>query len=171
MAAEGKKVIVLVEDYYQEMELWYPYYRLIEAGAEPVIVGPVAGKEYHSKLNYPCISQAAAADVNLDDFAGVVIPGGYSPDLMRRNKDMVNIVKNCAENGKVVGAICHAGWMLCSAEILEGKTVTSFFAIKDDLIHAGATWVDKEVVVDGKLITSRTPNDLPIFMKTVVENL
>jgi protease I len=102
------------------------------------------------------------------DFAGLVIPGGYAPDMMRRHEAMVNLVREMDRQGKVVAAICHAGWMLASAKILQGRTVTSFFAIKDDLVHAGATWVDREVVEDGRLITSRTPDDLPVFMRTVV---
>ena len=104
-----------------------------------------------------------AADLTL-----TVIPGGYAPDMMRRHEAMVNLVREMDRQGKVVAAICHAGWMLASAKILQGRTVTSFFAIKDDLIHAGATWIDREVVEDGRLITSRTPDDLPVFMRTVV---
>ena len=100
-----------------------------------------------------------------------MIPGGYAPDLMRRDPAMVKLVADLHAAGKVVAAICHAGWMLASAEILDGRRVTSFFAIKDDLIHAGAQWEDQEVVVDGKLITSRTPDDLPVFMRAVIAAL
>ncbi|MGD8342438.1 MAG: type 1 glutamine amidotransferase domain-containing protein, partial [Desulfobacterales bacterium] len=109
------------------------------------------------------IDQVAAAD-----FDAIVIPGGYAPDIMRRYPQMVQLVKDLFTSGKVVAAICHAGWMLASAQILAGKTVTSFFAIKDDLVHAGAEWIDQEVVVDGNLITSRTPDDLPAFMRAVI---
>jgi protease I len=109
--------------------------------------------------------------VSAADFDGIVIPGGYAPDIMRRYPKMVQLVRDFNEAGKVVAAICHAGWMLASAEILESRTVTSFFAIKDDLIHAGGNWVDQEVVIDGNLITSRTPDDLPAFMRAVIDAL
>ena len=109
--------------------------------------------------------------VSAADFDGIVIPGGYAPDIMRRYPKMVQLVRDFHEAGKVVAAICHAGWMLASAEILENRKVTSFFAIKDDLIHAGADWVDQEVVVDGNLITSRKPDDLPAFMKATINAL
>jgi protease I len=109
--------------------------------------------------------------VSAEDFDGVVIPGGYAPDHLRRYPQMVQLVKDLFDGGKVVAAICHAGWLLASAKILPGRTVTSFFAIKDDMIHAGAHWVDEEVVTDGNLITSRTPDDLPAFMRAVIAAL
>jgi protease I len=109
--------------------------------------------------------------VSADDFDGIVIPGGYAPDIMRRYPKMVQLVKDSYEAGKLVAAICHAGWMLASAKILKDKTVTSFFAIKDDLVNAGAHWVDQEVVVDGNLVTSRMPDDLPAFMRAVIDVL
>jgi protease I len=112
-----------------------------------------------------------ADQVSAADFDGMVIPGGYAPDLMRRHPKMVQLVRDFNEAGKLVAAICHAGWMLASAEILQGKTVTSFFAIKDDLVHAGANWVDEEVVVDGNLVTSRKPDDLPAFMRAIIKAL
>ena len=132
------------------------------------MVGPEAGRVYHGKAGTTARSTASALEVQPADFAGLVIPGGYAPDMMRRHEAMVNLVREMDRQGKVVAAICHAGWMLASAKILNGRTVTSFFAIKDDLVHAGATWVDQEVVEDGRLITSRTPDDLPVFMRTVV---
>ena len=168
MELKGKKAIVLIEDMYNDYEFIYPYYRLLEAGAEVLVVGPEAGRVYHGKAGTTARSTASALEVQPADFAGLVIPGGYAPDMMRRHEAMVNLVREMDRQGKVVAAICHAGWMLASAKILKGRTVTSFFAIKDDLVHAGATWVDQEVVEDGRLITSRTPDDLPVFMRTVV---
>ncbi|UCB44827.1 MAG: type 1 glutamine amidotransferase [Spirochaetota bacterium] len=171
MNLKGKRVIILAEQLYNEFELWYPYYRLKEAGVDVVVVGTGSAKEYTSKYGLPCKVDMSADQIVSEDFDGIIIPGGYAPDYMRRYPVMVKLVKDIYNNGKVVAAICHAGWMLASAEVVEDRTVTSFHAIKDDLIHAGAKWVDKEVVVDGKLITSRTPADLPAFMKAVVTNL
>jgi len=114
---------------------------------------------------------AGSDDILSSEFDGLIIPGGYAPDHMRRYPAMVKLVKDLFEARKVIAAICHAGWMLASADILEGRTVTSFFAIKDDLTHAGAHWVDEEIVVDGNLITSRKPDDLPAFMKAVIDHL
>ena len=168
MELKGKKVIVLAENMYNEHELWYPYFRLQEAGAEVTLVGSGSAKTYLSKHELPVDVDKSADEVNVADYDGVVIPGGYSPDLMRRYPAMVKIVKDLFNAGKPVAAICHAGWMLTSADVVKGKKVTSFFAIKDDLIHAGGNWVDEEVVVDGNLITSRMPSDLPAFMRAVI---
>lgn len=171
MELQGKKIIILVEQMYNDLEFWYPYYRLKEAGAELVVVGSGSSEEYTGKSGIPCKADAGAEQVSAADFDGIVIPGGYAPDHMRRYPSMVKLVKDLFEAGKAVAAICHAGWMLASAEIVKGRTVTSFFAIKDDLVHAGANWVDQEVVVDGKLITSRKPDDLPAFMRAIVAAL
>lgn len=170
MELKGKKVMILIENMYNEFEYWYPYYRLKEAGAEVVTVG-TGSMHYTSKSGLPAKADVDAKNLSVADFDGIVIPGGYAPDLMRRNPDMVRLVKESFDAGKLVAAICHAGWMLASAQILENRHVTSFFAIKDDLIHAGADWTDAEVVVDGNLVTSRTPDDLPAFMKTVIAAL
>lgn len=171
MELKGKRVAVLAENMYQELELWYPLLRLREAGAETFVVGSGSAQEYKSKLGYPVEVDVAADDVKAGDIDAVVIPGGYSPDLMRRYPAMVKLVREADEQGKIVAAICHAGWMLASADVLRGKKATSFFAIKDDLINAGADWVDAEVVRDGNLITSRMPSDLPAFCRTIIEAL
>jgi len=171
MALQDKKVALLVEDMYNEFEFWYPYYRLKEAGVEVVVVGSGRTSVFQSKLGMPVTSDVAADDVAAADFNGVVIPGGYAPDIMRRYPKMVQLVKEISVSGKPVATICHAGWMLCSAGIVNGRTVTSFFAIKDDLVNAGAEWVDQAVCIDGNLITSRTPDDLPVFMKAVLKAL
>ena len=167
MKLQGKRIAVLAENMYQEMELWVPYYRLKEEGADVKVVAPEK-KTYTSKTGYPVSADVAAADVSAKDFDGVVIPGGYAPDMMRRYPAMLNLVKGCFEQGKPVAAICHAGWVPASAGILKGKTATCFFAIKDDVINAGARYVDKEVVVDGHLITSRQPDDLPAFCREII---
>jgi len=171
MELQGKKIAILIEEMFNTHEFWYPYYRLKEAGAEVVVVGSKGATVYHGKPGTEAQSDIGAEQVAADGFDGVVIPGGYAPDLMRRHPRMVQFVKEMFERGKVVAAICHAGWMLASAEVLEGRTATSFFAIKDDLVHAGANWVDEEVVVDGNLITSRKPDDLPAFMRAIIAAL
>jgi protease I len=171
MELQGKKVIIFAEEMYNEFELWYPYYRLLEAGAEVTLVGSGSAVVYKSKLGFPVTVQTAAGQVEPNRFDGLISPGGYAPDRMRRYPAMVGLVKEFFSAGKLVAAICHAGWMLASAEVVRGKKVTSFFSIKDDLIHAGAEWFDREVVVDGNLITSRQPEDLPAFMRAVIATL
>lgn len=171
MEISGKRVAILVEQLYEDLELWYPYYRLKEAGAEVVIVGPQAGESYPSKHGYPAKSDQAAGDASAMDFDAVVIPGGYSPDHMRRCAAMVQFVGEMGAQGKTIAAICHGPWMLCSADVLKGRRVTSYASIKDDVVNAGARWVDAEVVEDGNLITSRQPNDLPAFTRALVKAL
>ncbi|MFC1884926.1 type 1 glutamine amidotransferase domain-containing protein [Thermodesulfobacteriota bacterium] len=171
MELKEKKIVIPVENMFNDLEFWYPFYRLKEAGAEVVVVGTGSADKYTGKSGTETKVDASAGDVEASDFDGIVIPGGYAPDIMRRYPEMVDLVRDIHNSGKVVAAICHAGWMLASAEIVEGKTLTSFFAIKDDLVHAGAKWVDREVVTDGKLITSRKPDDLPAFMKAIINAL
>ena len=169
MDLKGKRVAVLVEQQYQEMEVWYPVYRLREAGCSVTLVGPDSGQTYNSKLGYPAKSDKAAKDVSANDFDLLVIPGGFSPDYVRRSKEMVRLVADMAERGKLVAAICHGPWVLCSTKALRGKRVTCFHSIKDDVTNAGATYVDEEVVVDGNIITSRKPDDLPAFMQAIIK--
>ena len=171
MTLEGKRVAILAENMYQEMELWVPYYRLKEEGADVKVVGAGGAKTYTSRHGYPVSVDVQAEAVSAVEFDAVVIPGGYAPDMMRRHDAMVRLVREAFHQGKVVAAICHAGWMLASAGILKGRKATSFFAIKDDVANAGATWVDQEVVVDGTLITSRKPDDLPAFCREIVRAL
>jgi len=171
MSLKGKRVAILAENLYQEMELWVPYYRLKEAGAAVKVIGTGSAKSYTSKHGYPVTVDAAADEVKAKDFDAVIIPGGYAPDLMRRSTAMVGLVREAFQQGKVVAAICHAGWMLCSAGILKGKTATCFHAIKDDMVNAGARYVDEEVVVDGNLITSRKPDDIPAFCREIIKAL
>jgi protease I len=171
MKLDGKRIAILAENVYQEMELWVPYYRLREEGAEVKVVGAGGARSYASKHGYPVTVDVQAEQVTAMEFDAVVVPGGYAPDMMRRHPAMVNLVRDAVQQGKVVAAICHAGWMLCSADVLQGRQATSFFSIKDDMVHAGARWVDAEVVVDGNLITSRKPDDLPAFCRAIVQAL
>jgi protease I len=171
MRLKGKKVVLLAENNYEDMELWVPSFRLKEEGAEVTIVGTGSGQAYTSKHGYPVQVDKEAKEIDMSKYDGVVIPGGYAPDLMRRYPEMVRIVREAHQKGKVIAAICHAGWMLVSAGILKGKKVTGFFAIKDDLVNAGANYVDEEVVRDGNLITSRKPDDLPAFCREMIEAL
>jgi protease I len=166
----AKTVAVLVEDVYQEMELWYPAYRLREAGHQTLFVG--TGKpEYKSKLGYPVKAEADIKDAKSKDFDGVIVPGGFAPDFLRRSPDILQFVADLDRAGKAVGSICHAAWVLVSARILKGRTATCYFAIKDDVTNAGAEYVDREVVVDRNLVTSRRPDDLPAFMREYLKVL
>src|SRR5438132_11123214 len=171
MSLKGKRVAILAENNYQEMELWVPYYRLKEEGAEVKVGGAGGAKSYHSKTGYPVNVDAQADQVSAVEFDAVLVPGGYAPDMMRRHEAMVKLVREAAQQGRVVAAICHAGWMLASAGVVEGRKVTSFFSIKDDMVNAGGRWSDAEVVVDGNLITSRKPDDLPAFCREIVRAL
>lgn len=164
------KVAVLVEDNYQVLEVWYPYLRLREEGIETVLVG-TGKKDYKSKEGYPAEAELSIDKAKADDFDGVVIPGGYAPDILRRYKAVNEFVREMDKKKKLVAAICHAGWVLVSAGILKGKKVTCFSAIKDDLINAGAEYLDQEVVADGNLITSRNPYDLPAFSREIIRFL
>lgn len=169
MSSAGKRVAVLVEQQYQEMEVWYPVYRLREAGCTVELVAPEAGKTYASKLGYPAKSTLAAFEAKADQFSALVIPGGFAPDYIRRSEAMLKFVRDIYAQGKPVAAICHGPWVLCSTPALKGRKVTCFHSIKDDVQNAGGTYVDQEVVVDGNIITSRTPEDLPAFVVALLE--
>lgn len=170
MKLKTKKFVLFVEKMFNDLEFWYPYYRLKEEGAKVVVVGSGSAASYTGKSGTQVKAEMSAEKVQVADFDGLVIPGGYAPDVMRRYPAMVGLVRDFYEQKKLVAAICHAGWMLASAKILKGRSVTSFFAIRDDLEHAGANWVDREVVVDGHLITSREPDDLPAFMRSIISH-
>lgn len=171
MSLEGKRVAVLAEDLYQELELWYPVLRLREAGAEVVIVGTGSSDAYAGKHGYPVTVDASAGDVGAEDFDALVIPGGYAPDRLRRYPAVNALAREVFQQGKIVAAICHGAWVLVSSDVLRGRTATCFSGIKDDVINAGAHYVDQEVVRDGNLITSREPDDLPAFLKEIIARL
>lgn len=170
MKLKGKKILMFVEKMYEDLEFWYPYLRMKEEGAEVTVAAPKA-EEYKGKHGLSIKADKAISGIKTETFDALIIPGGYSPDHMRREPKMVDAVRKMNGSGKLIAAVCHAPWMLASADIINGKKITSFFSIKDDLIHAGAKWEDKEVVVDGNIITSRNPNDLPVFCRTIIEKL
>ncbi len=167
----GKTVAVLVEEMYQEMEVWVPYYRIKEEGAKAYLLGGEKGKIYKSKLGYPAMAEADYKTLKAEDVDAVVIPGGFAPDFMRRYPEPAKFISDVFKAGKPVAAICHGPWMLASAEVLKGRTATCFYAIADDIRHAGANYVDREVVVDGNLITSRKPEDIPAFCAAIIKAL
>jgi protease I len=168
MNTKGKRIAIFVDQQYQEMEVWYPYYRLVEAGAEVHLAAAEAGKTYPSKTGYPCTSHKSYADLKAADYDGVIAPGGFAPDFIRRHSASSQFIAQMDSQGKLVAAICHGLWCLCSANVLKGRRCTSFFAIKDDVVHAGGLWEDSEVVVDNNIVSSRKPDDLPAFMKACI---
>jgi len=161
----------MVDEMYQVLEVWYPYYRLVEAGLEVNLVAAEAKKQYHSKEGYPCVSEIAAELACAGDYDCMVVPGGFAPDFMRRDAGVIKFANDMVSDGKVIAAICHGGWLLCSTEAYRGKKATCFMAIRDDIKNAGAEYVDAECVVDGNLITSRKPDDLPAFCTAILEGL
>jgi protease I len=167
----AKKVAIMVDEMYQVIEVWYPYYRFVEAGLEVNLVAAEAKKQYHSKEGYPCVSEIAAGRANAGDYDCLVVPGGFAPDFMRRDAGVIKFANDMVRAGKVIAAICHGGWLLCSTEAYRGKKATCFMAIKDDIKNAGAEYIDAECVVDGNLITSRKPDDLPAFCMAILEAL
>ncbi len=166
-----KKIAILVADFYDDNELYYPFYRLQEAGFQVELIGAIQGQSYKSKHGMIATSDRAAKDANPNDYAGLLIPGGFSPDYMRRSSDMVQFAKAFADAQKPIAAICHGPWLMASVCNLKGRKLTSFFSIKDDLVHAGAIYIDAPVVIDGNYVTSRTPKDLPVFVPAFIDLL
>ena len=173
MELQGKSVAVLVDVMYQEMEVWYPIYRLQEGGARVITFGPKAGEKVASKLGYPVLAERSYSELPAmaSHLAGVIVPGGWAPDYIRRNDTAVAFVAEMNRQKKLVAAVCHGPWVLCSAGILQSRRATSFFAIKADVVNAGAHWEDAEVVRDGNLVTARKPEDLPAFMRACFDVL
>lgn len=171
MVLKGKRVAILVEDIYQDLEVWYPMLRLREEGVTVITVGTGRSKVYKGKYGYPVEEDRAANEVQASEVDAVIIPGGFAPDFMRRYASTIKLVQDCYEKGKIVASVCHGAWMLVSAKACKGRKATCFSAIKDDLINAGAEYVDEEVVRDGNLITSRKPEDLPAFCRAILQAL
>jgi protease I len=170
MSLEGKVVLFFAGPLYEDLELWYPKIRLEEEGARSVVAG-TGEKTYQGKRGYPLTVDTSVDQVRAADFDGLVIPGGYAPDIMRRSPKLLQLTREIYEAGKPVAFICHAGWVPISAGIVKGKRGTSVGAIKDDLVNAGMLWEDSPVVVDGNLISSRTPADLGVFCRALIEAL
>lgn len=169
--ADSKIVVCLVDEEFEDLELWYPIYRVREEGYKVVLAGPEKGKKYIGKYGIPAVADAAFGDIDADAIEGLLVPGGWAPDKLRRYPEAIALVQAMDKQAKPIGQICHAGWVLISAKILQGRTVTSTPGIRDDMENAGATWLDEEVVVDGNLISSRRPPDLPAYAKAFVQAL
>ncbi len=170
MELTGKKVLIIAGPDFEDRELFYPLYRLQEAGATVKVAG-LGEKTYKGKYGVPVEVDGSAQDFVKETWHAVIIPGGWAPDKIRADQAALEIIRKAVKNTNVVAAICHGGWVLASADVVRGKTVTSFINIKDDLIHAGAQWVDKEVVVDAGLVTARKPADLPAFCREIIKLL
>ncbi len=168
---KSKKIAILAEDHYQVLEIWYPILRLKEDNIVVHIIGTGNKDSYGSKEGYPVKVDASIDQIQAKDYDGVIIPGGWAPDFLRRYPKVVQFIKDMDSQGKVVASICHGGWLLVSANIIKGRKVTSFFAIKDDLIAAGGIYIDAEVVVDKNLVTSRKPEDLTAFVVEIIRLL
>lgn len=167
----GRKILIFVGDDYEDLELWYPKLRLEEAGAKTVLAGQEARHTYRGKNGYPCESEAAVSEVAAQDFDGLVVPGGWMPDKLRRDPKVLELTRDFNAAGKLIASICHGPWINISAGIVKGVKMTSTPGIKDDLTNAGATWIDAPVVVDRHHISSRRPPDLPAFGEKIVEFL
>ena len=167
-----KKIAMLVGNDFEDMEVMYPLYRLIEAGFAVDVIGEdPAGTKYLGKHGYPIASNLDLAKAKSSAYAGLVAPGGWAPDRLRRNPKVLELVSDIHRQGGVIASICHGPWILISAGIVKGKKMTSTPALKDDLVNAGAKWSDREVLVDGKMVTSRKPDDLPAFMRAMLKLL
>jgi protease I len=168
---DALRILVLVGDDYEDLELWYPKLRLEEAGSHVTVAGLAAGHTFHGKHGYPCTSDAAITDMEAADFHGIVLPGGWMPDRLRREPKVLQLVREFAAHGKLVAAICHGGWIAASAGVYRGVRVTGSPGVRDDLVNAGGIWEDAPVVVDRHYVSSRRPGDLPAFMAAAIDVL
>ncbi len=171
MSLKGKKIIQFVEDMYEDLELWYPTLYLRGEEATVHITGKESGQVYTGKHGLPAKAEKAFDEINPDEYDAILVPGGYSPDKLRRHKKALELIKKFDDDGKLIGIVCHAGWVPISAGIMHGRKATSFFAIKDDMKNAGVDWVDEQVVIDRNLISSRQPDDLPFYAKALADAL
>ncbi|HTF80805.1 MAG TPA: type 1 glutamine amidotransferase domain-containing protein [Cytophagales bacterium] len=165
MSIENKKIIALVHNEFEDLELWYPVYRCREAGAIVHLVGEKAGEKYIGKYGVPAVADFAYSTIVLSEYDGILVPGGWAPDKIRRFPEVLQMIVHMHEEKKIIGQICHAGWVLISAKILQGVKVTSTPGIKDDMENAGAIWVDEPAVADGHIISAQRPPDLPDYMR------
>lgn len=165
---DGKRLLCFVGDIYEDLELWYPKLRLEEAGAHVTIAGDEEGRTYSGKHGYPCRADAAIADMEVADFHGVICPGGFMPDKLRRDPKVLELVHGFHTQQKLIAAVCHGGWIPISAKVYSGVRVTGSPGIKDDLVNAGAVWEDSAVVVDRHFVSSRKPDDLPHFCRAII---
>jgi protease I len=168
---DGKRLLCFVGDAYEDLELWYPKLRLQEAGAHVTVAGQEEGRTYPGKHGYPCVSDAAIADMEVQDFHGVICPGGWMPDKLRRDPKVLELVRGFHARQKLVAAICHGGWIPISAKVYRGVRVTGSHGIRDDLENAGAIWEDAAVVTDRHFVSSRKPDDLPDFCRGMLQVL
>lgn len=166
-----KKILALLSDDFEDLELWYPALRLREENYQVDFAAEKKGEVYHGKYGVPCKSDYSFDEINPDDYDGLLVPGGWAPDKLRRFKKVIDIVKKMNSDNKAIGEICHAGWVLISAGILNGRKVTSTPGIKDDMTNAGAIWLDEESVVDGNIVSGRRPPDLPAYVKDFIKIL
>src|SRR5699024_8314579 len=166
MRLQHKKVIALVDHDFEDLELWYPFYRLQEEGAQVDLIGSKAGKTYFGKHGVPATTDAAFSDIESKIYDAILVPGGWAPDKLRRYPEVLAFIREMNEAKKPIGQICHAGWVLISANILDGKNVTSTPASKDEMTNAGAAWVDDAVLVDGPVASSRRPPELHDYDET-----
>jgi protease I len=166
-----ESVLILIEDGYEDMEVMYPKYRMQEAGYRVIVAGPKAGHTYVGKHGYPCTSDGSVLEMQEPDFVGLVCPGGWAPDKLRRIAEVKSLTAQFSRSGKLVAAICHGGWVPISAGIYRGVHVTGSLGIKDDLVNAGAIFEDAPVVVDRHFVSSRKPDDLPAFMAACLRAL
>ena len=164
----GMRILILTGDVYEDLELWYPKLRLIEAGAQVTLAGPEAGVQYDGKNGYPCVSDVSFTQVSGAEFDGLVVPGGFMPDKVRRDPVVLKLVQDFDAAAKPIAAICHGGWIPISAGVYRGVRLTGSPGIKDDLVNAGAIYEDAAVVVDGHHVTSRRPDDLPDFCRALI---
>ncbi len=167
MRLKDKKVIALLEEDFEDLELWYPVLRLREEGAIVDLVAKEAKKKYFGKYGVPAESDYSFSQIDVNDYDAILVPGGWAPDKLRRYREVLDMVRSMNEQQKPIGQICHAGWVLISAGILRGKKVTSTPGIKDDMTNAGSLWFDEAVVTDGHIVSSRRPPDLPPICKSI----
>jgi len=171
MNKDGKTVVILAEHHFQDLELHYPRLRLLEEGIKVIVAGTGSSADYDGKYGYPVKVDENVSALDASEIDGLVIPGGWAPDRLRMSPQVLTLVREIMEQGKPLACICHGGWVLASAGVLKGRKVTGYMAIKDDLVNAGAEFVDRDVVIDNNLITSRNPEDLPVFMKAFIKVL